>query len=105
MSPAAFIAIAATVTVTMATVDYAHARYSLAMFDHRMNPRYELSIWRQPLTAASIWSVIQWGAAAFALMLAVEVSWWLLPFEAVGLVLGTQIGGRRERPHGVVVRS
>ena len=75
------IGLAVAVTATMALVDYAHACYTLAMQ-------------RLQIIRASFWSVAQWGAASVGFIVAVRVSVWYLPFEAVGLFIGTWLGGR-----------
>ena len=82
------------VTVTMAMVDFAHAKYSLAMVEVRRGGRSYLH-------QAARWSVVQWGAAAVGFVVAVRVSMWFLPFEAAGLYIGTWLGGTRERSPGV----
>lgn len=74
--------LALAVTAAAAAVDFAHARYYAALKDgdrHR----------------AARWSVVQWSAGVAGLMFAVRVSWWLLPFEGLGLYLGTLLGGTR----------
>lgn len=104
MSPVVFIAIGAAVTVAMICVDFAHARYSGYMTEHRLNPTYDLVFWRKTfwtrnLTRAAVWSVLQWGAAGVAFAVTVKVSLWFMPFEAVGLFWGTIFGGsQRPRP-------
>ena len=72
------------VTVTMAGVDYCHAKYTRAMLEGRV---YH----------AAFWSVGQWSAASVGFVVAVKVSMWYLPFEALGLFCGTILGGRRVR--------
>lgn len=76
------VGLAIAVTATMALVDYAHARYTLDMQ-------------RLRIIRAAFWSVAQWGAASVGFIVAVRVSIWYLPFEAVGLFIGTWLGGRR----------
>ncbi len=93
MSVLEFIGLALLVTVTMGTVDYAHARYSLAMADVR---RGEPARHR-----AARWSVVQWAAASVGFVVAVKVSIWFLPMEAVGLYLGTWFGSRNHGPSTV----
>jgi hypothetical protein len=107
MTTIAYIGLAALVTATMATVDFAHARYSLAMQDHRRRvlesglyvPRWlmvrDWRHWRGPLHIAARWSLVQWGAATVGFVLAVRVTMWLLPFEGLGLWIGTLLGGTR----------
>ncbi len=98
----AFSGLALLVTVTMAMVDFAHARYALAMYEHRRR-RHRVPWWRAmaapvnvpELRAAARWSVVQWAAASVGFVVAVRVSIWLLPFEGLGLWLGTMLGGTR----------
>jgi hypothetical protein len=70
------------VTVTMAAVDYCHANYNGAMMARRT-------------VQAAFWSVGQWAAAAVGFVVAVKISMWYLPFEALGLFVGTLLGARR----------
>lgn len=100
MSAASFAAIAAAVTVTMACVDYAHARYALAMMEVRRLQDLRQP-WRRALLVASWWSVVQWGSAGVAFAVSVKVSMWFLPFEGLGLFVGTLIGGSRTPGRGV----
>lgn len=82
--------IALLVTVTMAGVDYCHAQYSLSMAhrDEHNKPAPKA-------VSASAWSVGQWSCATICLVVVVKLSLWYLPFEAVGLIIGTQLGARR----------
>ena len=73
--------IALLVTVCMAGVDFCHARYTRAMMEGRV-------------LHAAFWSVGQWSAASVGFVVAVKISIWYLPFEALGLFLGTLLGGR-----------
>lgn len=76
------VVIALLVTATMAAVDYCHANYNGAI-----NARRTIE--------AALWSVGQWGAASVGFVVAVKVSMWYLPFEALGLFVGTILGVRR----------
>ena len=72
------------VLVSSAAIDYSHACYVRA------------------LTAgsrcrAANWSVVQWAAASIGFVIAVKVSVWLLPFEAVGLFFGTLLAVKPHR--------
>jgi hypothetical protein len=91
---AAYGLLAIGVTVAMIAVDYAHARYALAMAQVR-HLREAGQPWRDELERAARWSVLQWGAAGVAFVVNVKVSIWFLPFEALGLYWGTKIGGSR----------
>jgi hypothetical protein len=77
-----FLMLGAAVTLSMAGVDFAHARYVQALqagATHR----------------AARWSVVQWASTAVGFIVAVKVTFWLLPFEPLGLYLGTWLGTRR----------
>lgn len=74
------------VTCTMAALDYCHARYTRCMLAGKA-------------LAASLWSVGQWMAASVGFVVAVKVSVWYLPFEAVGLFIGSYLGARRMKEH------
>lgn len=63
-------------------IDFAHARYVRAMSENRV------------LHAAN-WSVIQWGAGCIGFVIALKVTLWLMPFEALGLYVGTYLGARK----------
>ncbi len=76
------ILIAILVTVTMAALDFCHAKYTRAMLDNR-------------IYHAAFWSVGQWSSATVGFVVAVKLSMWYLPFEALGLFLGTLLGGKR----------
>lgn len=89
MTALQFSGLAVLVTLTMGAVDFAHARYALAMMRFRQGDARALHI-------AARWSVMQWGAASIGFIVSVKVSMWLLPFEGLGLYLGTVLGGRRE---------
>jgi hypothetical protein len=78
--------IALLVTVTMAGVDFCHARYTRALLSGRV-------------VHAAIWSVGQWGAATVGFVVALKISVWYLPFEALGLFMGTLLGARRFKQH------
>lgn len=87
-----FVLIALLVTACMAAVDYCHARYTRAMM-------------ASCVTEAALWSVGQWMAASVGFVVAVKISMWYLPFEALGLFLGTLLGGRRVKRSHVPRRS
>lgn len=59
-------------------IDFAHARCVVAIAagaPHR----------------AAMWSILQWAGATVGFIIAVKVTFWVLPFEAAGLYLGTVI--------------
>lgn len=66
------------VFASSAAIDYAHARYAYARDAHRR--------W-----SAANWSALQWCAASVGFVVAVKVSLWLLPAEALGLWVGTLV--------------
>lgn len=82
--------IAILVTITMAGVDYCHARYALAMAhrDEHNKPDPQA-------VGAALWSIGQWSCASVGFVVAVKLSMWYLLFEAVGLFAGTMLGARR----------
>ncbi len=71
------------VFVAAVTIDFSHARCVTALVAGR---RY----------AAATWSVMQWSAATVGFMVAVRHSMWVLPFEGLGLFLGTLLGSRKQ---------
>lgn len=77
------------VTLTMIGVDYCHARYTRAMMAGRVLP-------------SALWSVGQWCAATAGFVIAVKVSMWYLPFEALGLFIGTVLGAQRIKEQRLV---
>ncbi len=81
MNAVEFITLAALITASTICVDFAAARWSLAVRDGRR--------W-----AAGRWSVAQWAATSAGFVLVVKVNIWLLPFEAVGLFIGSVWGGK-----------
>jgi hypothetical protein len=66
------------VLVSATLIDFAHARCIVAIAE------------RAPHRAA-LWSILQWGGATVGFIIAVKVTFWVLPFEAAGLYLGTVI--------------
>lgn len=82
--------IALLVTVAMAMVDFCQSQYTNAITRKDANGN------ANPATlAAALWSVGQWGAATIGFVVAVKLSFVYLFFEAIGLFLGTMLGGRR----------
>jgi O-antigen/teichoic acid export membrane protein len=76
------------VTISTMAVDFAHARYVAELVSGRAH-------------AAARWSAGQGAAATIGFVLAVKVSMWLVPFEILGLYLGTWLGAKRRRVEGV----
>ena len=66
------------VLVSATLIDFAHARCVVAIAQ------------RAPYRAA-FWSLLQWAGATVGFIVAVKVTFWVLPFEALGLYLGTVI--------------
>lgn len=78
------VALAPLVLICAAAIDYAHAKYVAALG--------EAARWR-----AANWSVLQWAAGSVGFVAIVKISIWLLPFEALGLYLGTMLAVRPAR--------
>lgn len=90
--------IAVAVTASMAVVDYAHARYSHAIREAQLGvPGMR--------TAAVRWTLAQYAAASIGFAVAVGISLWYLPFEGLGLGIGTWFGSRKRAAAGEVNRS
>jgi hypothetical protein len=66
------------VLLSATLIDFAHARCVVAIAE------------RAPHRAA-LWSIVQWAGATVGFIIAVKVTFWVLPFEAAGLYLGTVI--------------
>lgn len=59
----------------------------------------EIQHWRavasgRPVRVALL-SILMWSVGCAGLLLCIEVSWWLLPFEAAGLLAGSLFAMRR----------
>ena len=80
------------VTLTMAGVDFCHAQYTRAL------------ITGHPFQA-SLWSVAQWTCASVGFVVAVKISIYYLPFEALGLMVGTYLGAQRFIGHDLQRRD
>lgn len=87
-----FAVLAVAVTASMACVDYASARYVQAVQARRRG-------------AASFWTVAQWAATSVGFVAAVKFTFWLLPFEPLGLFLGSWLGTGTREPGSEVVTS
>ncbi len=64
-------------------IDYGHARCVVAINEgaaHR----------------AACWSIVQWAGATIGFIIAVKVTFWVLPFEGAGLYLGTLLAISRK---------
>lgn len=53
--------------------------------------------------SAAMWSVVQWGASVVGFVIAIKISFWYLPIEALGLATGTYYAmrGNTEPPPAV----
>lgn len=71
--------IAFLVMITMAGVDYCHAQYTRSLISGHA-------------FVTSLWSVAQWTCASVGFVVAVKISIYYLPFEALGLMVGTYLG-------------
>lgn len=69
------------VLLSATLIDYAHARCVLAI---HCGARHR----------AARWSVLQWAGATLGFVIAVKVTFWVLPFEAAGLYIGTLLAVR-----------
>ena len=65
------------------TIDFSHARYVRALVADRR-------------VAAASWSVLQWSGATVGFLVAVTHSLWILPFEMLGLFVGTLLGAGKQ---------
>lgn len=90
VSSVEFMLLGLAVFASSAAIDFAAARWTRAVSD--------LSIVR-----SGMWTVVQWTASSLGLLLAVRISWWLLPFEGMGLAAGSmlEVWRTRERRGGV----
>lgn len=66
------------VLISATLIDFAHARCVVAIAQ------------RAPYRAA-VWSLLQWAGATVGFIVAVKVTFWVLPFEALGLYIGTVV--------------
>src|SRR5260221_10499661 len=74
------------VFVSSAVIDYAHARCIVAISDcagHR----------------AARWSITQWAGSTIGFIIAVKVTFWVIPFEAAGLYTGTLLAIAKPNQH------
>lgn len=78
MSAATFILLGLAVFASSVALDFAAARWARAVSKEQ--------IW-----LAGQWTFVQWAATLPGFMTAVAVSWWLLPFEGVGLATGSMV--------------
>ncbi len=80
-----FVALGLLVFCATCALDFAHTRYVMAVHDRKRH-------------RAAAWSVLQWMAATIGFVVAVKVSLYLLPFEALGLYAGTLLAVPKEKP-------
>lgn len=76
MSDITYVGLGLLVLASSAAIDFAHTRYVQAVQACRRH-------------RAAAWSVLQWTGGTIGFVVAVKVSFWLLPLEAIGLYLGT----------------
>lgn len=72
------------VFVSAASLDFCHANYVMAVGS------------RRPWKAAG-WSVLQWCSGMVCFVVALKVTLWVLPAEALGLATGTLISVKRAK--------
>ena len=73
------------VFIAATLIDYGHARCVVAINEgaaHR----------------AACWSIVQWGGATIGFLIAVKVTFWVLPFEGAGLYVGTILAINKKFP-------
>jgi len=93
-----FIGLAVLVTASMATVDFSYTRNSAALERARNEGRIPGAPWWQQWNhVAARWSLMQWSAVLVGFYLSVTVSMRFLPFEGLGLYIGSAIGARDRR--------
>lgn len=80
------------VMITMGGVDYCLTQHTRAFLSGRA-------------VEASLWSVAQWTCASVGFVVAVKLSIYYLPFEALGLALGTYVGTKRFKRHDLQRRD
>lgn len=73
-----------TVFISAVLLDFCHARYIMAVESRAAG-------------MAALWSSLQWCSGVVGFLVAVKVSLWALPAEAVGLALGTWLSVRRAK--------
>ena len=73
-----FALLAAVVFAATAAVDYLYARYTRALADERVTPH-----------AKARWAVALGATSSIGFIVAVKVTLWTLPFEALGWYVGT----------------
>ncbi len=78
------LALSVLVFFTSMALDYCHTNFVLA-------------VERRAAYAAALWSVLQWCAGLVGFLVAVKVTLWVLPAEALGLALGTIISIKRNQ--------
>lgn len=69
-------------------IDYANTRYVKAVDDNRAHH-------------AAAWSVMQWSCGLAGFLVALKVTLWMLPIEALGLYVGTRLSMSNALPRAV----
>lgn len=80
------------VMITMGGVDYCNVQHTRCLLNGRA-------------VMSSLWSVAQWTCASVGFVVAVKLSIYYLPFEALGLALGTYIGAKTFKVHDLQRRD
>lgn len=80
------IALALLVFCSAVALDYCATQYVRAVGSSHVN-------------RAAMWSVLQWASSLVGFLVAFKVTLWMLPVEALGLWVGTQVSMRGWRPN------
>ena len=86
MTEACFAPLAVLVFVATAAVDYLYARYTRALADARVSAH-----------AKARWAVALGATSSIGFIVAVKVTLWTLPFEALGWYAGTYLATRKPK--------
>lgn len=71
--------------------------FSAAMIDFA-NTRYVQAVGERRAYVAARWSVLQWLSSLVGFIIAVKITLWMLPIEALGLYAGTLWSMRTKAP-------
>lgn len=55
------------------------------------NTKYVKAVGANKANAAALWSVVQWCCSLVGFLVAFKVTLWMLPIEALGLIVGTKL--------------
>lgn len=70
------------------------AMFCLALAADWLEARYVQAVQGKRATRAALMSIGMWSVGTLGLVAVIEVGWWVLPFEALGLFVGTHLGMR-----------